>query len=156
MANGWFGRLRGQTETTPVSKETEVGIPWETYKKLLILGPIGIWFLFIAGWLVWLTIAVNRDKMGAWDWFVLKWWKHFSHWWMIPFILCSLWIASAPTWATIYRYLIETVIKNPPLYGEWDPSGGWWHPFVNWRRRRIENAGLQKTYREKFGRKDSE
>jgi hypothetical protein len=157
MPGGIVSQLRGQREATQVSKETEVTIPWETYKRLLLLGPVSILAFWCIGWLIWLTVAVNARDMSAGQWVVERWWPHVTHWWMLPIICCFLWWSSAPTWATAYRYLVETVIKNPPLYGEWKPENGMWWPFVNWRRRRIERAGLKKTYHERFGRgKDRE
>ena len=139
-----ISQLRGQREATSVSKETEVSIPWETYKKLLLLGPISIWCLWLAGSVVWMIVAMERH--GWWHWVRYQWWPWMARWWGIPLFVCLLWWASAPTWATIYRYLIETWIKNPPLYGEWPAENGAWHPLVNWRRRRIEKARLDETY----------
>ena len=137
-------------EFTNVGLETEVKIPWESYKKLLILGPVSIWCLWIVGWLIWLR--VEMESMSAWRWASREWWPWFKGGgWIWPAAICFLWWASAPTWATIYRFMIETVIKNPPMYDNAKAENGMWHPFVGWRRRRIENANLRNTYREKFG-----
>jgi hypothetical protein len=145
---GWF-RQRG--EFTDVSMETEVRIPWQTWKALLILGPVSIWALWFAGSTLWLGYSLLND-VKVWAWLSQKWWPWMGRWWWCPLFFCFLWWATAPTWNTIYRFMVETFTKSQPMYDNWNPANGAWHPFVNWRRRRIERAQLDQTYYEKFGR----
>jgi len=63
-------------------------------------------------------------------------------------------VVDLPTFPILYRFTIEQLVKNPPMYGPYNADNGMWHPWVNWRRRRIENLGLRNTYREKFGKKE--
>ena len=155
MANGgFFSRLRGQSETTGVSKETEVGIPWKTYVLDSLRANIFVLGSWVIGWAVWACYAT--ESRSFWWWVTRRWGPWIARWWyliLISFVFC--WIGTS-NWAYGYRLKIEQIIKNPPLYDNADPGGGAWHPFVNWRRRRIENASLRQTYREKFGRKDRE
>ncbi len=143
---------RGDVEVTSVSTETEVLIPWQTYKKLLILGPIGIWCSWAAGWTTWMVIATG--KVSAWYWFTRRWCPWFARWWGLPLIMCFLWWASAPTWATIYRYILETVTKTQPAYDRQKPGDGMWFPWTGWKERRIrskiQNQKLQWTYDDLF------
>ena len=127
-----MGRMPG--EYTKVGLETEVKIPWETYKKLLLLGPVSIWCLvWIPGWLIWLRVAMQ--SMSAWRWMTREWWPWASGGGIIwPVLMCFMWWGSAPTWATIYRFWIETVYKRTPEYMPWNPDNGPWSP---WAHRQI-------------------
>ena len=116
-------------EYTKVNLETEVKIPWETYKKLLVLGPVSIWCFWIAGWLVWMR--VGWAEVGLWRWASREWWPWFAGggvtW---PVLMCVLWWGSAPTWATIYRFFVETIVKQTPQYTAYPAENGRWRPFA--------------------------
>jgi len=119
--------ILGRGETTIVSLETEVKIPWQTYKKLLVLGPISIWSLWAVAWIVWM--GTQLDRVSVWRWMTSYWWPWMLRWWWIPTAMCFLWIGTAPTWATVYRYLVETIVKEGPPYMPYSPDNGRWRPF---------------------------
>jgi len=151
MPNG-YGVRPG--EYTKVGIESEIEIPWLTYKYVGLIGTIAICGMFVIGWLVWLM--VDLPSTSAWSWVSRSWWPWVRRWWPLPFVFIVLWWISIPTFPILYRFTIEQLVKNPPMYGPYNADNGMWHPWVNWRRRRIENAGLRNTYREKFGKKEQE
>ena len=127
MVSRPFVRARGP-EFTNVGMETEVTIPWATYKKLLILGSVSIWCFWAFGQVLWMGSIAARGEMSLWRWASRLWWPWMGRWWWIPIALCLAWWGSAPTWVTIYRYWIEQKYKRTPECLPWNPENGPWSP----------------------------
>ena len=121
-------------EYTDVGMETEVKIPWETWKRLLILGPFSIWCFWALGSVVWMGAVLVKGQVSLWRWASRSWSPWMGRWWWLPLALCLVWWGSAPTWATIYRFLIETVVKQTPQYTPYPSELGRWRPFRQARR----------------------
>ena len=141
-------------EYTRTSEETEVKIPWQTFIRLGIVGNLSILSIILAIWCVRLHVYL-RDNRSVWRWLEHEWWPVFRVWWPINLALLVLWwgvVASAPT---VFRFGMEQLLKNaPPHYLPHNPENGAWWPWHNWRRRRIERFGLNRTYQKRFEKGD--
>ena len=71
-----------------------------------------------------------KGQVSLWRWASRSWSPWMGRWWWLPLALCLVWWGSAPTWATIYRFLIETVVKQTPQYTPYPSELGRWRPFV--------------------------
>lgn len=118
-------------EFTNVSDETERKIPFRTWLTCIFVSSVDV--LALAGILV-------LGSRQVWNWknpprvYGYGWWSSTSRtleiWW--PTIGIAM-LVSVILWSIPlqYRYLIETVAKNPPLFAPLDPREGLWTP---WRR----------------------
>ena len=139
-------------EYTSVSDETERGIPLRTWLTSIAVSAADVVALLLCGVMIHRLLwnLAHPRRVYAYGWwgtvlpFLLTWWP------TVPILVClSVIVWSVPLF---YRFLLETMLKNWPMYDAAKAENGAWHPFVGWWRRRHERAALRHAYRAKFGR----
>ena len=127
---GIFTRVRGggTTEIQNVTGKTEIGIPWLNWLSLMFFVPAGLALIWLGGWALWLYDDIqNSGNWRHWRMRLFSPWWNKGGWVLFGFTVGILGAFFA-TALTAYRLSVEQGIKNPPMYSQWDPRDGTWHP----------------------------
>lgn len=122
-----FGR-RG--ESTVVSSETEVEIPFKTFVLLGLISNFAWICTIVFFWFVALGVDLNIHHKSVSYWWRYRFVPMVSTKW--PFYMAGfpfLWVTVACA-ITLYRFFIEQWLKSLPDYLPWDSSRGPFMPFA--------------------------